>query len=50
MKPFYLVFSLFAMLGSCTYFKASEKKGQPNSFNKILKSTDYTFKLKMAEK
>jgi len=49
MKPFYLVFFLFAALGSCSYFKASEN-GQPNNFNKILKSTDYNFKLKMAEK
>jgi outer membrane protein assembly factor BamD len=49
MKQFFLAFTLVAVLGSCSYFKASEK-GQPNNFNKILKSTDYTFKLQMAEK
>jgi outer membrane protein assembly factor BamD len=49
MKQFFLVFTLMAVLGSCSYFKASNK-GQPNNFNKILKSTDYTFKLQMAEK
>ena len=49
MKPSFLVFVLFAALGSCSYFKASTK-GQPNNFNKIFKSTDYNFKLQMAEK
>src|SRR5450432_46535 len=49
MKQFLLVFIFLAALGSCSYFKASEK-GQPNNFNKILKSTDYVFKLQMAEK
>src|SRR5664279_5199081 len=49
MKPFYLVFFLFAALSSCSYFKASNK-GMPNNFNKIQKSTDYTYKLQMAEK
>jgi outer membrane protein assembly factor BamD len=49
MKPFSLVIILFAVLSSCSYFKASEN-GKPNNFNKILKSTDYTFKLQMAEK
>ena len=49
MKPFSLVIVLFAVLSSCSYFKASEN-GKPNNFNKILKSTDYTFKLQMAEK
>lgn len=49
MKPYFLVFILLAALSSCSYFKASDK-GQPNNFNKILKSTDYAFKLKMAEK
>lgn len=49
MKPLFPVFILLATLSSCSYFKASTK-GQPNNFNKILKSTDYTFKLQMAEK
>jgi outer membrane protein assembly factor BamD len=49
MKPLFLVFVLLATLSSCSYFKASTK-GQPTNFNKILKSTDYTFKLQMAEK
>jgi outer membrane protein assembly factor BamD len=49
MKPFLVVIVLFAVLSSCSYFKASEN-GKPNNFNKILKSTDYTFKLQMAEK
>jgi outer membrane protein assembly factor BamD len=49
MKQFFLSFTLMAVLASCSYFKASDK-GQPTNFNKILKSTDYTFKLQMAEK
>jgi outer membrane protein assembly factor BamD len=49
MKPSFLVFVLFAALSSCSYFKASNK-GVPNNFNKIFKSTDYNFKLQMAEK
>jgi outer membrane protein assembly factor BamD len=49
MKQFFLSFTLMAVLASCSYFKASDN-GQPNNFNKILKSTDYNFKLKMAEK
>src|SRR5450755_983192 len=49
MKPLFLVFILLTTLGSCSFFKASTK-GQPTNFNKILKSTDYNFKLQMAEK
>jgi outer membrane protein assembly factor BamD len=49
MKQFFLVFIIFAAVSSCSYFKASNN-GMPNNFNKIMKSTDYTFKLKMAEK
>jgi outer membrane protein assembly factor BamD len=49
MKPLFLAFVLLVSFSSCSYFKASDK-GQPNNFNKILKSTDYTFKMQMAEK
>ena len=49
MKPFFAALILLATLSSCSFFKASTK-GQPNNFNKILKSTDYAFKLQMAEK
>ena len=48
MKPFLLIFIVLACLSSCSLFK--KQSGQPTSFNKIQKSTDYTFKLKMAEK
>jgi outer membrane protein assembly factor BamD len=49
MKPLFFSILLIAACSSCSYFKASTN-GQPTNFNKILKSTDYTFKLKMAEK
>jgi len=49
MKPFFLAFIVMSAFSSCSYFKASNK-GVPNNFNKIMKSTDYTFKLQMAEK
>jgi outer membrane protein assembly factor BamD len=48
MKPYFLAIFLFAALSSCSIFKKSGS--QPTSFNKISKSTDYVFKLKMAEK
>ncbi len=48
MRPIFLAFVLFAAVSSCSLFKKSGS--QPTSFNKILKSTDYAFKLKMAEK
>ena len=49
MKQSFLVLIIFTAVSSCSYFKASNK-GVPNNFNKIMKSTDYTFKLQMAEK
>ncbi len=49
MKQLFLVLIIFTAVSSCSYFKASNN-GMPNNFNKIMKSTDYTFKLKMAEK
>jgi outer membrane protein assembly factor BamD len=49
MKQLFFVFITVTALGSCSYFKASNN-GAPNNFNKIQKSTDYTFKLQMAEK
>jgi outer membrane protein assembly factor BamD len=48
MRPLFLAFVLLAALNSCSVFKKSG--GEPTSFNKIQKSTDYVFKLKMAEK
>ena len=48
MRPILLAFILLAGLSSCSLFKKSS--GPPTSFNKILKSTDYNFKLQMAEK
>src|SRR5450432_9793 len=44
-----LAFIFITAFSSCSLFKSS-KNGQPTNFNKILKSTDYTFKLQMAEK
>lgn len=49
MKQLFFVLFIATAFSSCSYFKASEK-GVPNNFNKIQKSTDYTFKLQMAEK
>ncbi len=49
MKRILPLFILLASVSSCSYFKASSN-GQPTNFNKIQKSTDYTFKLQMAEK
>jgi outer membrane protein assembly factor BamD len=49
MKPLFLVFVILTTLSSCSFFKPSTK-GQPTNFNKIFKSTDYNFKLQMAEK
>jgi outer membrane protein assembly factor BamD len=49
MKQLLIVLVTLTALSSCSYFKASNK-GMPNNFNKIQKSTDYTFKLQMAEK
>jgi len=48
MKSFFLAFVILAAFSSCSLFKKSS--GPPTSFSKILKSTDYTFKLQMAEK
>jgi len=48
MKQLFLAFILLAALSSCSIFSKSGSK--PTGFNKILKSTDYTFKLQMAEK
>jgi outer membrane protein assembly factor BamD len=48
MRPLFLAFALLSLFSSCSIFKKSS--GPPTSFNKILKSTDYTFKLQMAEK
>jgi len=48
MKSFLLAFVILAAFSSCSLFKKSS--GPPTSFSKILKSTDYTFKLQMAEK
>jgi outer membrane protein assembly factor BamD len=52
MKPLFLTVIVLLSLSSCSLFKSSKKSdsGQPKSFNKILKSTDYNFKLQMAEK
>jgi outer membrane protein assembly factor BamD len=44
-----LAFIFITAFSSCSLFKSS-KNGQPTNFNKILKSTDYAFKLQMAEK
>jgi outer membrane protein assembly factor BamD len=49
MKPYFLAFILISALGSCSIFSKSNSD-QPKSFSKIQKSTDYAFKLKMAEK
>jgi outer membrane protein assembly factor BamD len=49
MKQLLFIFVTVTAFSSCSYFKASNK-GMPNNFNKIQKSTDYTFKLQMAEK
>jgi outer membrane protein assembly factor BamD len=49
MKQLFFVLITVTAFSSCSYFKASNK-GVPNNFNKIQKSTDYTFKLQMAEK
>src|ERR1700676_5565182 len=48
MRQLLLAFVLLAAFSSCSMFKKST--GQPTGFNKIQKSTDYAFKLKMAEK
>ena len=48
MRPLFLVLIISAGLSSCSLFKPVS--GPKMSFNKILKSTDYTFKLQMAEK
>ncbi len=48
MRSLFLAFTLLVAFSSCSLFKKSS--GPPTSFNKILKSTDYTFKLQMAEK
>jgi outer membrane protein assembly factor BamD len=48
MRPLFLAFVLLLAFSSCSIFKKSS--GPPTSFNKILKSTDYNFKLQMAEK
>ena len=48
MKRYFLAIILLAALSSCSIFKKSD--GQPKGFSKIQKSTDYAFKLKMAEK
>ena len=48
MTRIFLGFVLIVFLGSCSSSKKSG--GEPTSFSKILKSTDYAFKLKMAEK
>jgi outer membrane protein assembly factor BamD len=49
MKQLFFVLVIVTAFTSCSYFKASSN-GAPNNFNKIQKSTDYTFKLQMAEK
>jgi outer membrane protein assembly factor BamD len=49
MKQLFFVLVIVTAFSSCSYFKASSN-GAPNNFNKIQKSTDYTFKLQMAEK
>src|SRR5450432_4359936 len=48
MRSLFLAFTLLVAFSSCSMFKKSS--GPPTSFNKIQKSTDYAFKLKMAEK
>lgn len=48
MKRILLFFIVLSGLASCSMFKPVS--GPKMSFNKILKSTDYAFKLKMAEK
>ena len=48
MKRYFLAIILLAAFSSCSIFRKSGS--QPTSFNKISKSTDYVFKLKMAEK
>jgi outer membrane protein assembly factor BamD len=49
MRPLLLVLIISAGLSSCSLFKSS-KGTSSMGFNKILKSTDYTLKLKAAEK
>jgi outer membrane protein assembly factor BamD len=49
MKQLFILLVIISAFSSCSYFKASSN-GMPNNFNKIQKSTDYTFKLQMAEK
>jgi len=48
MRSLFLAFTLLVAFSSCSLFKKSS--GPPTNFNKILKSTDYAFKLQMAEK
>jgi outer membrane protein assembly factor BamD len=48
MRSLFLAFTLLVAFSSCSLFKKSS--GPPTGFNKILKSTDYAFKLQMAEK
>ena len=50
MRPLFLAFILLVSFQFLLHrFKSQAEQRQP-VFNKILKSTDYTFKLQMAEK
>jgi len=49
MKPLFLIIIVLLTFSSCSLFNKSASD-KPKSFNKIQKSTDYAFKLKMAEK
>ena len=56
MKLFFLAFILLTTFSSCSWFevptgnKTDVRKEKNPSFSKVMKSTDYVYKLKMAEK